>query len=205
MIGVDASPDIVDQANALAQDEGLHTVRFQIGDVYALDFADDSFDVVHVHQMLQHVANPVAAITEIRRVLKPGGIFAAREVDYGGVIWHPALPGLAAWMTAYQAVHRWNGGDPDAGRSLKSWSRLAGFDDVTSGASIWCFASEAEREWWGQSWAERAVDSNFATHAIESGAADLSELQTISAAWQTWAAHPDGWFAMPHGEVIARK
>jgi len=203
--GVDASAAIVAQAAGLAVDEGVPNVAFQVGDVYALDFADDSFDLVHAHQVLQHLANPVAALKELRRVLKPGGILAARDVDYGGVAWYPKLPGLQSWMTAYRAVHYWNGGDPDAGRALKAWARLAGFDAVTSSASIWCFATDAERDGWGESWALRATESDFAAHAIESGAADLADLRAIAAAWRQWAGDPDGWFGMPHGEIIAVK
>jgi SAM-dependent methyltransferase len=204
VIGVDASAEIVGLARALAHDEGVHNVSFQVGDSYALDFPDDSFDIVHAHQVLQHLSNPIAALTELRRVLKPGGVLAARDVDYGGVIWYPQLPGLAQWMSVYREIHYWNGGDPDAGRSLKAWALLAGFDDVTSSASIWCFASDAEREWWGLSWAERATESDFASHAIESGAADLAELHSIADAWRAWVAAPNGWFGMPHGEIIAR-
>ncbi len=48
-------------------------VRFATGDVYALDFDDASFDVVHAHQVLQHLQDPVAALRELRRVLRPGG------------------------------------------------------------------------------------------------------------------------------------
>jgi SAM-dependent methyltransferase len=205
VVGVDASAEIVKQAAALAQDEAVHNATFQPGDVYALDFPDDSFDIVHTHQVLQHVANPIAAIREIRRVLKPGGLFAARDVDYGGVAWYPELPGLATWMTIYRDVHFWNGGTPDAGRALKAWARLAGFSSVTSSASIWCFASDAEREWWGESWAVRATESNFAAHAIEAGVGDLADLKSIAVAWRQWAADPDGWFGMPHGEILARK
>jgi len=204
VIGVDASVEIVDQARALAHDEGVHNVSFQVGNVLDLDFPDDSFDVVHAHQVLQHMANPVAAMTELRRVLKPGGVLAAREADYGGVIWYPELPGLATWLDVYRKVHYWNGGDPDAGRALKAWARLAGFGEVTSSASIWCFASEAERELWGLSWAERATESDFARHAIESGVADLADLNVIAAAWRAWSVDPDAWFGMPHGEIIAR-
>src|SRR5665647_3103119 len=203
--GVDASAEIIEHAAGLAFDEGVHNAVFRVGDVYALDFPDESFDIVHAHQVLQHVANPVAAMREIRRVLKPGGILAARDADYGGVIWHPELQGLSMWMTVYRDVHYWNGGDPDAGRALKAWARLAGFDAVSGSASIWCFASVAEREWWGESWAERATESNFAAHAIEAGVADLADLRTIATAWRQWAGDPDGWFGMPHGEIIARK
>lgn len=205
VVGIDSSAEIIVHAAGVAYDEGVHNARFQVGDVYSLDFPDESFDIVHAHQVIQHVANPVAAMGEIRRVLKPGGIFAARDVDYGGVMVYPKLQGLSQWMKVYRDVHHWNGGDPDAGRALKAWARLAGFSDVSSSASIWCFASLAEREWWGESWAVRATESTFATHAIEAGVADLADLQAIAAAWRQWAADPDGWFGMPHGEIIARR
>ncbi|HYI34955.1 MAG TPA: methyltransferase domain-containing protein [Glaciibacter sp.] len=205
VVGIDTSAQIVQRATALANDEGVRNVRFTVGDLYTLDYADESFDVIHAHQVLQHVANPVAAMREARRVLKPGGIFAARDADFGGVVWYPELPGLRQWLIIHRHVHYWNGGRPDTGRALKAWARLAGFTDVTGSASIWCFSSDAEREWWGESWAVRATESTFAAHAIEAGAADLADLQAIAAAWRQWVADPDGWFGMPHGEILARK
>ena len=58
------------------------TVTFEVGDVYALEAADDSFDVVHAHQVLQHLTDPVAALREMARVCRPGGVIAVRDVDY---------------------------------------------------------------------------------------------------------------------------
>ena len=50
---------------------------FEVGSVLGLPFGDDTFDVVHAHQVLQHVGDPVAALVEMRRVCRPGGIVAA--------------------------------------------------------------------------------------------------------------------------------
>lgn len=204
VIGVDASSEIVAQANGLAASSAVGNVEFRVGDAYALDFDDDTFDVVHAHQTLQHLQHPVDALRELRRVLRPGGVLAVRDVDYGGVLTAPASDALTRWLELYHAVHAWNGGEPDAGRHLKAWVRDAGFTDVTASGSVWVFASDAEREWWGQSWASRATESQFAVHAIESGHSNAAELQRIADGWLAWAADADGWMLMPHAEIIAR-
>jgi SAM-dependent methyltransferase len=134
VVGVDSAAGVVAQATELAAGRGVDTVEFVVADLYELPFADDSFDVVHAHQVLQHVADPVGALREMRRVARPGGVVAVREVDYHGTIWAPDSAGLDRWMDVYQQVHRGNGGEPDAGRRLKGWALEAGFEAVASTA-----------------------------------------------------------------------
>lgn len=204
VVGIDASEQVVANANGLAYDNDLHNVTFRTGDAYALDFEDDSFDVVHAHQVLQHLADPVTALREFKRVLRPGGIVAARDVDYGATVWYPQLPGLAEWLRVYVDAARTTGGEPHAGRRLKAWALQAGFDEVSGSASVWCFTSEADREWWGSSWAERATESDFAARAIEAGHATIADLRGIADTWREWSSATDGWFSLTHGEIIAR-
>src|ERR1700685_2073062 len=65
------------------------TIHVDLGDVRQLGFDDASFDIVHAHQVLQHLADPVSALAEMRRVCRPGGVVAARDGDYGGFLWFP--------------------------------------------------------------------------------------------------------------------
>ena len=197
VIAVDAAPDVIEKAKELGVDA-------RVGDAYALDFADDSFDVVHSHQTLQHLARPVEALREMRRVVTPGGVVGVRDVDYAGTIIYPETPGLTLWASLYQKVHRSNGGEPDAGRRLKSWARAAGFTSVEATTSVWTFSSDDDRAWWGGMWADRVLQSAFASDALGKKLATQADLQLISDAWSAWAADPDGFMAMPHGEVLAR-
>lgn len=134
----------------------------------------------------------------------PGGIVAARDADYSGFIWFPRLPALDFWRDIYQQAARHNGGEPDAGRQLLSWALEAGFDDVTPTGSVWCYATPSTREWWGGMWADRILHSGVARELLALGLATAAQLEEIAAAWRAWAAAPDGWLAIPHGEIICR-
>lgn len=196
--------DALRLSQSLAADQGMDNIDFAVEDVHALSFADDTFDIVHAHQVLQHVGDPVQALREMRRVTKPGGIVAARDSDYAGFIWFPVLPELDEWLRLYREAARANGGEPDAGRRLLGWARAAGFTDVTVTASTWCYATPAERQWWGGMWADRILDSALAHQLERDGLATRAQLQDISDAWRRWADDGDGWFLVPHGEILCR-
>lgn len=178
-------------------------VDFEVADVHALDFADGSFDVVHAHQVLQHVTDPVQALREMRRVCAPGGVVAVRDVDYSAISVFPADPALIEWLDLYRTLARARGGEPDAGPRLLSWANAAEFRRVDASASVWCFANDADRAYWGGTWAERAVSSQFAEDAMNAGTT-RTDLEQISAAWQRWAADRDGVITLTHGEILAR-
>jgi SAM-dependent methyltransferase len=192
-------------ARAGLADRGVANAEVVVGDVHALDLADDSFDVVHAHQVLQHVADPVTALREMARVTRPGGVVGVRDSDYAAFAWYPRLPGLDRWLELYQAAARANGGEPDAGRHLLAWAHAAGLEPLTIASTTWCFATPETRAWWGGMWAERITGSALTEQLLREERATRSELEDVARAWLEWSAHPDGWICIPHGELVIRK
>lgn len=206
VVAIDASALALDEARRHAAESAADlSLTFEQADVMALPYPDASFDVVHAHQVLQHLPDPVGALREMRRVTRPGGLVAVRDVDYATMTWAPESEGLTDWRELYYEVARADGGEPDAGRRLVGWALAAGFapQDLHPSATAWSYAF-GERRWWGRAWAERTTGSSFADHARAHGLADDVALEQISEAWRAWAEEPDGWFAMLHGELLAR-
>jgi SAM-dependent methyltransferase len=201
---VEISAEALQLARAEAAARGQDNIDFAVADVHALDFGDDTFDVIHAHQVLQHVADPVQALREMRRVCRPGGVVAARDSDYAAFTWFPRVPALDEWLALYQRAARANGGEPDAGRRLLSWARAAGFDHVTATASTWCFATPTDRQWWGGMWAERILRSDLARQLVISGMATKEDLRRVSLGWREWAAADEAWLVILHGEILCR-
>src|SRR5262249_20046038 len=107
---VEISPEALEIARAELAGRGVANVAFVLADVHALDLPAGAFDVVHAHQVLQHVADPVRALAEMRRVCRPGGLVAARDCDYATFTWFPELPELAEWLALYRRVAPAHGG-----------------------------------------------------------------------------------------------
>lgn len=200
VVGVDRAAELVEVARREA--EGVANVEFRVGDIYQLPAADAAFDVVHAHQVLLHLSDPVAALVEMRRVCRPTGVVAAREGDYTGAIWYPEDPALDRWLDLQRRVVRGSGGNLDGGRRLLGWARRAGFSEVVPSASVWCFATPEDRDWWAGMWADRVVGSAFAEQVVGRGLASRTDLEGIAQAWGRWAAAGDGWFVVVHGEVL---
>jgi ubiquinone/menaquinone biosynthesis C-methylase UbiE len=136
---VDIDPNLVACASELLQRlraQGLlvegATVEIAEGDVRALDFPDEHFDLVFVRELLQFLADPAAAVRELYRVLAPGAYLCISDTDDQlRITWPPMAPALERLVAAVAAVQYGRGGDRQTGRKLTTYLRAAGFDLVS--------------------------------------------------------------------------
>ena len=203
-VGLDAAPGVLGRARAHAAAEGVANVTFAVGDVYALDFPDAAFDVVHANQLLQHLADPVRALREMRRVLRPGGLLSVRDADYATMCPSPKFEAFDDWLALYHRVAYRNGAEPDAGRALPGWVRAAGFPSIELHPNVVALDGDEARVW-GRTWSRRIIESSVADQAVEYGYAAPPDLQRLSDAWSAWAESESPFYMFAQMAVLAAR
>jgi SAM-dependent methyltransferase len=111
----------------LVVDRLPRTGRYVAGSGYRLPIATGCVDVVFAHALVEHLGNPVAVLTEARRVLRPGGLLALSSSDWSGAALHPMTDDVRLALDAHHDLRRESGGDPFAGGALVKLARAAGF------------------------------------------------------------------------------
>jgi SAM-dependent methyltransferase len=181
--GIDQEQSQIELARARATEQGLTNTTFSIGSIYDLPYPDASFNVVFAHAIFEHIASPEKALTEMLRVLEPGGLVAIRSPDWGGFIVGPEIQGLQAAIDNYADLQIVNGGDTHIGRKLPRLLRTAGFDAVRFSATYDCSQSPS-----------LIAD----VMALKLGDTDTNALRS-------WSVDPDAFFAQAWCEVLGTK
>lgn len=211
VIAIDPSVEVIQKARKHAEEKGVTNVRFEVGDIFnwgAIQGIDEGgFDVVHAHQVLQHLQDPLGAMKEMKKLARKGGLVAVRDCDYSAMNHYPRHEGMDKWLDLYRAVARSIGCDPDIGKRLHAIAMEAGFprSDIDASVSAWTFSTPEERAWWCDLWAERSTKSDYTARVLESGLGSVDDLEDIARTWKEMEGKEDGWFAVINGEVIARK
>ena len=81
VVGVDVNAEILDTAQARAQEAGLTNVEFVAGDARTLELGND-FDALTGRLVLMYMADPADALKQLATRLRPGGIVAFQEADF---------------------------------------------------------------------------------------------------------------------------
>ena len=105
-------------------------VTFRRGDLLSEPFPAASFDHAFVCFVLEHLPRPEAALTALRRLVRPGGSIVVTEGDHGSCRFHPETPAALAVWEALVTGQRRLGGAPMIGRRLHGLLTGAGFADV---------------------------------------------------------------------------
>lgn len=128
---VDISPASLEIARGRVQEtlgnSGSDRVTFQEADITRLPYPDGTFDHIFICFVLEHLADPVAALRETRRVLVRGGSITVIEGDHGSVFFHPEGEAARDAIRCQIELQKRAGGDACIGRRLFPMLREAGF------------------------------------------------------------------------------
>jgi ubiquinone/menaquinone biosynthesis C-methylase UbiE len=205
VIGIDHDEVHVQQARGLAKEQGVANVTFEVGDVRSLPWAEAHFDAAFENDVLTHLPEEAGQVsTEVYRVLKPDGLFAARDVDAEAVVWGNRNDDVRELDRLMMAWQQSRGSDITLGRRLPAILRQAGFVRTVKSVS-------ADTK--GDPGAVRShaqittflLDGPFGRDIVAHGWGDQAMVERLKDSIRAWAEHPDAFFANVHIEVVGWK
>jgi ubiquinone/menaquinone biosynthesis C-methylase UbiE len=199
VVGIDIRADALAQARQRAHERGLTNVAFQVADVYRLPFPDATFDAAWTCAVLQHLADPITALAEIRRVLKPGGVVGILDGSSPVTFRSPTNPLLELWDDL--RVRDPATGRPRQALQLRALLREAGFARTAGSASM----AQEDGPPAGTPEDTRRVAQNHVIlvrgapgrQAVERGWVTAAQLEQIAEALLAWGDHPDALYTRP--------
>jgi ubiquinone/menaquinone biosynthesis C-methylase UbiE len=204
LIGIDIEASQVEMATQAAADGGHANATFQVADVTDLPFDDDSFDAAATHAVLMHVPDTQAALSELIRVVRPGGVIGARETIWSSNILGATEAGFTAGLDAFEQLLLANSGHPDKSSELKVDFIAAGLDDVVASASLERFAAPDDVKWFA-SFAKAFINTPSYAEAMDAtGIADATHRESWNTKLDEWTSDPAAHFAMAWGKAVGR-
>lgn len=182
VVGADREDSQIETARRL--NAGAGNLRFQAASVYELPFDDASFDAAFSHALFEHLRDPLRALAELKRVLKPDAMIGLRAPDWGGFLIHPLTPPIGDAVRWYRAHQESNGGNTQMGRALHALLRQAGFARVRASASYEVYSDP------------QLIAGYLALQADQLGESHHAE------SLRAWCRDPDAFFAQAWGEAI---
>ena len=203
--GVDMEESQVEIARAYAESQGVGNATFHVGDVTELPFEDGYFDVAHCHNVLMHVPDTAEVLAEVKRVLKPGGLIACREMIVGSSFTHPDFGVIGQAWDMFEDLLAADDGHPHIGKDLKGHVVDAGFTNVWAGASFDIYSTPADVAFIYGVAMNWFLAPEITEAAIKYGASSQPVIDAIADAYARWKEHPGAFCALANGEVVAGK
>ena len=204
-VGVDLEPTMIARAEAFAGERDVPNVRFQVADIFELPFDDGSFDAVYSCAVLEHLGEPVRALQEMGRVLKPGGVIGVVSTDWAEALISPPSEAVSLFFELFERGFNRNNGSMNRGRHLRVMMLEAGLDVVEFFAS---YGNAADPEAvlsrinWYIGWVQNLP---LFEEAVELGWIDNPSLERMCADMREWGRRPDGFMAVGRCSAIGRK
>ena len=203
--GIDMEESQVELARAIAESGRQDNAIFHVGDVLDLPFDDDFFDVAHCHNVLMHIPDTHAALTEVKRVLKPGGIIGCREMMGESCFTYPDFGVIRKAWDMFEDLLAADDGHPQMGKELHGHVLKAGFTNVRVTASWDVYNTPADvvfiygiaNNWF--------LGPEITEAAIKYGAATRELCDQIADAYSRWKDTPGAVCALAFGEIVAGK
>jgi ubiquinone/menaquinone biosynthesis C-methylase UbiE len=200
VMGVDVSAGQVEQARQNAVQAGLANVAFVTASAYDTGLPSESFDLVFSRFLLMHLSDPQAALQEMARLLKPGGVLACEDGEFIGPFCEPPSPAFTRCFELYRGVVESHGADPLVGPKLYRMCLEAGFPEPEVAVVQPAFVRGDQRrlpEW---------TLAESAQAILEAGLATRGELDAILAELKGLAEEGRTLFGMARmTQVWARK
>lgn len=198
---VDLEPSQVALAERTAAAHGLRNVHVEAASVYQLPFPDGSFDVVFSHALFEHLSEPSAALQEIRRVLRPGGLVALSSPDWSGNLMAPREADVERAVGVFKAIQERNGGNPYVGRELGGLLQESGFSRIELSAM---YDTYEDVPLVAEVLAQR-IEEGVGRQVVASPALDRAEVGELCRALRRWARRQPVLFAQTFVDAIGRK
>ena len=196
--GMDLEESQIEAARATARQRGTKNVEWKVASVYQLPFPDRSFDAVFSHALFEHLGEPLAALEEIKRVLRPGGIAALSSPDWSGNLMAPRDPEIEQAVQVYKAIQQRNGGNPYVGREFGRLLQEAGFSRIRLSAIYDCYEDVPLA---AELLAQR-IEEGVGKQIVAGPGLSRAEVGDLCRALRQWAKQPAVLFAQTFVDAI---
>jgi len=136
VVGVDIRQDALVQARSLARERGVANLAVVSANIYRLPYADGVFDAAFACAVLQHLSDPVAALAEIRRVVKRGGVFGIADGSSPITFRYPTNQWLLKWDEIRARERPYRTGRAAEALELRTLLREAGFSRTEGSGTL---------------------------------------------------------------------
>lgn len=208
IIGIEPTQELIDQADAYKKEAApeLKNVKFQLGSVYKIPFDNDTFDLVHAHQVVVHLQDPILALQEMKRVTKPGGFVCVKDGDLESSIITPEKYEPLKQSRLLKAKNS-NSTDILGGRKLRERAIRAGYEpeNIVSSLSYWLIGdTRASKQNWASLLKSREQHGGEVMYPNDKERDKLAREQNIELL-DEWGKDVAALYAVTNFELIYKK